>query len=462
MNVVVRILPDSNMRRDRPIYTVKVYPEGKDGRVLDLTNRVLSFMYLDRSTKADRLELKVNNSDLRYFDDPVWRKDAVLEVSWGYPGNMSESAFCVIKKVTGGVELTVEALGQGILLHQVKKCRVWKNTTLSKIAEKVQFEYQSILMYESAVEKDKNLQTLGDNLQIIHATQAAMTDAEFLQRQARKFGLVFSVDKKGKIAFYETGEHMKKPPMRTITWRGGTGDWESFQIDNGSTGLFGAVTTKGIDTKTKQSVGHRADNTSTKRTGLMPTVEVAAAAIEAATYLAADVVAAAQAHPGATNTVEVPNEIGQWEYQKRGMAESVETTTVAEAGKAQLQVKAEGKFKASQRSSIKIEGSLIGDPKLAAKQNITIQGLGKRCSGVYHLIQVRHEIAHHGKYYTHFVAKGDGHGGYQEGGNVPSKAEQNTQKPNDDPAISNAVERREYFGKDTGTAYHQEFHIRGK
>lgn len=424
------------MRRDRPIYSVKCYPEGKKGRVLDLSKHVLSFMYLDRSTKADRLELKVNNSDLRYFDDPVWRKGVILEVSWGYPGNMSEPSLCVIKKVTGGVELKVEALGQGILLHQIKKCRTFKNTTLQKLADQLQFEYQDILMYEAAVQKDPKMQTTAHSLQIIHATQAAQTDAEFLQRQARKFGLVFSVNKKGKIEFFDPGEHMKKAPTRTITWRGGTGDWESFQIDNDLTSLLGAVTTKAIDTKTKGSVEGRADNQSTARPGLMPVQEA---------------VCRAKAVSGVT---------GQTHYRTVA-CESVETTTAGEAGKEQVQAKADGKFKASQRAQIKLEGSLIGDPYLAAKQNIVINGLGKRCSGVYHLIQVRHEIAHHGKYVTHFVAKGDGHGGYQEGKNTPSQAEQNTQKPNDDSAVTNTVERVKAVNKKTGQT-HYEFKARGK
>jgi uncharacterized protein len=419
------------MRRDRPIYSVKAYPEGKKGRVLDLTEHVISFMYLDRSTKADRLELRVNNSDLRYFDDPVWRKGVILEVSWGYPGNMSDPALCVIKKVTGGVELKVEALGQGILLHQIKKCRTFKNTTLQKLADQLQFEYQDILMYEAAVQKDPKLQTTAHSLQIIHASQAAQTDAEFLQRQARKFGLVFSVNKKGKIEFFDPGEHMKKAPTRTITWRGGTGDWESFQIDNDLTALFGAVTSKAIDTKTKQSVEHRADNKSTSRQGLMVDVEV------------------------------IDKVTGQTRHEKRLASESVENTTAGEAGKEHVQVKADGKFKASQRATIKLEGSLIGDPYLAAKQNIVINGLGKRLTGVYHLIQVRHEIAHHGKYVTHFVAKGDGHGGYQDGKNVPSEATPNTQKANDDPAVSGVIERHEVIDEKTGQV-HYEFKARGK
>jgi phage protein D len=418
------------MRRDRPIYFVKVYPDGKAGRgrVLDLSKKIMNYMYLDRSTKADRLELKVNNSDLRFFDDPVLRKGAILEVSCGYPGNLTEKSYCVVKGVKGGVELAVEALSQGILLHQVRKCRVWKNITLQQMAEKIQHEYKSILLYEEEAKNNTNLQTLGDNLQIIHATQAAMTDAEFLAKQAKKFGLIFSVGKNGKVRFDEP--NLKKPPVRTITWRGGAGDWETFSIHNDITALVGAVTSKGINTKTKGSLEHRADNASTKRDGLMQVVEV------------------------------VDEKTLQTSYEQRSVAESVENTTAAEVGKEQVQAKAEGKFKASQRGTIKLEGTLIGDPKLAARQLIVVEGLGKRLSGRYRLIQVRHEIAHRGAYKTHFVAKADGHGGYRVGGNTPNKASANTEKAKDVAGVPQ-VERHEVVDQRT-LQTHYEFRVRGK
>jgi phage protein D len=438
------------MRRDRPIYFVKVYPDGKakKGRVLDLSKKVLSYMYLDRSTKADRLELKVNNSDLRFFDDPVLRKGAILEVCCGYPGNLTERSWCVIKGVKGGVELTVEALSQGILLHQVRKCRVWKNTTLQQMADKVQFEYQSILMYEDAVNKDPNLRTLGDNLQIIHASQAAMTDAEFLAKQAKKFGLIFRVRKNGLVSFEDP--NMKKPPVRTITWRGGTGDWETFSIHNDITALVGSVTSKGINTKTKGATEHKAGDENTTRDGLMPVKEVVD-----------------------PETLQTRYEVDDTEFNQAQAlvvaaqaivahaASSVETTTTAEAGKAHVQAKAEGKFKASQRGTIKLEGTLVGDPRLAAGQLVMVAGLGKRLSGRYRLIQVRHEIAHRGAYRTHFVAKTDGHGGYQGGsGNAPNQASLNTEKPKDTPDATK-IERHEVVDQQT-LQTHYEFHRSGE
>ena len=394
------------VNRDRAIYVVKALPEGKGKQPLDLSSRVESFMYLDRSTKADRLEITIDNHDLKYFDDPVFRKGVILEVSWGYPGAMAQARRC---KITGvkcnsdksGVKLTVEALELSMLLHQVKKCRVWKNMSLQDIADKISYEYQTIAVFESvARDQLKEPEELAAaSIQCIHVQQAAQTDAELLHKLARKHGLIFSVAQNGKITFEDP--HLKKAPSRTVTWRGGAGDWETFSIENDITGLFGAVTAKGIDAKTKGRVASRADNDSTKREGLMQTVEV------------------------------VDGKTGEKHYAQRAVAEQVEHTTTGEAGDTQVKAKAAGKFKASQRGTIRLHGTIIGDPLLAAKQVLQVGGLGKRVSGKYRLIQVRHEIANSGAYRTYFVSKSDGHGGYNDGNNVPSKAEENKEKPLD-------------------------------
>ena len=418
------------MRRDRPIFVVKAHPEGRKGRVVDITERVMSFMYLDRSTKADRLEIKVNNSDLRYFDDPVFRKGVILEVSWGYPGVMSDASWVVITGVKGGVELTIEGLSQGILMHQVKKCRVWKGMTLEEMADKVQSEYQDLMFCTAILRNDETSYSVATHTKIIHATQAAMTDAAFLTRLAKKFGLIFSVDGQGRTQFHSVDTLLKNPPMRTITWRGGAGDWESFHLQNDITSLFGAVTSKAIDTKTGEPVASRADNKATKRAGLMQDVEV------------------------------VDGKTGDTHHEQRAASESVESTTAAESGKEHVEAKAAGKYKASQRGTIKLNCTLIGDPRLAAKQNIEVLGLGKRLSGKYHLIQVRHEVAH-GAYRTYLVMRGDGHGGYSGGdGNTPSDADLNKKKSQDDPSAV-SVERHEVVDERTGET-HQEFHLPGK
>ena len=424
--------------QDRAVFQVRAVSKGKDTKILDLTGRVLSFEYLDHTSKADKLELVVDNHDLANFDDPTWRKGMILSVAWGYHGNMSETRRCIVKKVKGSLKLKIEAHEQTMALHQVQKCRVWQNLTLKEMADKIQFEYAAILDYEAKVEKDKNLQTLGDNLQIIHAVQAAETDAAFLARMAKKFGLTFALSSRGKVQFHQPD--LKVPPVKTITWRGGVGDWHDFNIENDITGLVGTVTMKGIDTSSKKKVEATADNDSTKRDGLMPVQE-------AIGLIAKDTGAYTQG-------------LKPQEDTSKNNSASVEHTGANEAGKEQIQAKAEAKFKASQRNTVKLTGTIIGDPKVRAKQIMEVQGLGKRVSGKYRVIQARHHIDEHGKYRVDFVAKSDGHGGYGAGDNPPSKADPNREKPLDAAGTGSATETVLVIEKTTGKT-HQEFYPKG-
>lgn len=417
------------MRQDRAILQVRAFPKGQKGESLDLSQQVMSFSLTDHSAKADRITLTVKNDDLRNFDNPVWRRGVILEVTWGYPGLM-DSRRCIIKKIRGGVKLTVEAHALSSVMNLRKKCRTWENTTLGDLAKKIEFEYASILYYEDSVRKDPNLRTLGDNLQIIHAVQAAETDAQFLARLAKKYGLIFRVNDQGKIYFGEANH--KLPPVRTLTWRGGRGDWEDFEVQNDPAGRLGAVTMKAVDPAAKKEVEHRADNASTKRAGLASVVEV----IDART--------------------------GIGHYEERTASESVESATLGENGKQHLQAKAEGRFKASQRGVVKLWGRCVGDPRLAATRLIVAEGLRKLVSGRYRLVETWHDIDEKGKYTTAWVGKSDGSGGYGDSPNknVESKASKNSEQAVDSDE-GKKVERVEVINKRTGQG-HYEFRQRGR
>jgi len=85
-------------QRTDPQFSVTVVPEGSTEERVDLSERVLSFVFEDSEKKADKLVLTVDNWDLKNFDDPVWKKGNILEVSWGYPGDMAPTREVVIQK----------------------------------------------------------------------------------------------------------------------------------------------------------------------------------------------------------------------------------------------------------------------------------------------------------------------------------------------------------------------------
>jgi hypothetical protein len=67
-------------------------------------------VYEDAEHKADKLVLSVDNWDLANSDDPVWRKGNLLEVPWGYPGDVAPTPQVVIQKVTGAQALANRGL----------------------------------------------------------------------------------------------------------------------------------------------------------------------------------------------------------------------------------------------------------------------------------------------------------------------------------------------------------------
>jgi hypothetical protein len=220
--------------------------------------------------------------------------------------------------------------------------------------------------------------------------------------------------------------------VRTLTWRGGKGDWEDFEIRNDITGHVGAVTARAIDTATKQEVEHRSDNSNTKRAGLAEVVEV------------------------------VDGRTGEAHYARRALGEGVESVNASEAGKDHVQAQAEGRFKASQRDTVKLWGVCVGDPKIGATRLAMVEGLGKRVSGRYRFVETWHDISEAGKYKTTFVAKSDGDGGYGSGAagqNVASDASKNTEKALDSSGAA-SIEQREVVNGRTGES-HYEFHPRG-
>jgi hypothetical protein len=84
--------------------------------------QVLSFVYENSEQKADKLVLSVDNWDLKNFDDPVWKKGNLLEVSWGYPGDMAPTRQVVIQKVTGFQVLSIEGHATSVLMNKVARC----------------------------------------------------------------------------------------------------------------------------------------------------------------------------------------------------------------------------------------------------------------------------------------------------------------------------------------------------
>ncbi len=318
-----------------------------------------------------------------------------------------------MKKISGGRVLKIEAHALSMLMHLIKKTRVWQNMTMAQIADKISQEYQGVLELQKVVQTLHAPQALQNNQisdfiktnpdfdqKVAHRIQAAETDARFLSRLAKRHGLQFYVDGDG-VHFKE--RNLTQTPVRSYTWYNGDGhesEWLDFEIENDVTARAGKITKKGFDPLTKKPISHTADNDSAKRSGLAPVVEIVS---------------------------KFDPETGTFNDQAKTAEEHTEHST--EPTTAGIKSHAQGDYRQTQIHTVKLSFKCVGDPMVLAKRVIEFKGIGKRLSGRYYTKEVTHTIDNSG-YIISGKAHTDGHGGYGSN-NTKSKAALNKKDPTD-------------------------------
>lgn len=233
------------MDRTKPSIVVTVAPAGaQEGFRVDVSEQIEGWEYEDCEDKADKLKLTVNNYDLSAFDNPVWKKDNVLIVSWGYPGAMAPARRCIIKKVTGFEKLSIEAYAVSMLMADHTKFRAWESVTYSEIATTLAEEW-------GFGTDNRVIEETATRFEVV--SQARMSDASFLQRIARKLGFVFFIDFDG---FHFHSRQTQQPTHRVYTYftDPGRGDVKSISIENDITAKPGRQVVKGRDPELKRAI----------------------------------------------------------------------------------------------------------------------------------------------------------------------------------------------------------------
>ena len=129
--------------RSAPGVRITLLPDENagSGEPLNLGDRLIGFTFEDAERKADKVSLQLDNFDLALFDREDLMGGAVLEVSWGYPGNMSVPRRVVIKKLKGFSTLTAEGQALSALMNRESKTRNWENVTRAEVARELAEEH---------------------------------------------------------------------------------------------------------------------------------------------------------------------------------------------------------------------------------------------------------------------------------------------------------------------------------
>ncbi len=365
--------------RSNPTKIIRTLPP--HGEPVDVSDRVFDMTYEEEEKKADKLTLKVENYDLRNFDNPVFAKGVILEVRWGYPGNMSPARECVIQKITGSQILQVEALDKGILMNKDTKSRTFDRVTRSDVAKKIAAEEG----YD-----DTHIETTTHVYDCI--VQPRMTNAQFMKSLAKCEGFEFYIDFDG---LHWHRKNMSQAPAGELVWFADrTGTLIDFQITNDVTAKPAAIVHKGRDPMKKEDFTVGGDDASTKRTG--------SAILEAI-------------DPRHAST-----------YDKAAPAGTAITSPTTEPNATAAKVVVDGQFRQAQITIVELDGKAIGDPSFVAKTMREIKGL-LSLSGNYYVTAAKHSLPGAGGYVVDFKAKRDGRDKpIPDVVPIPSKAATNT------------------------------------
>jgi phage protein D len=360
------------------------------GTPVDLSGRIVSFTFEDAESKADKVSLTLDNFDLSFFDRPELLGGALLEVSWGYPGNMAPPRRVLVKKLKGFTTLTIEGQALSMQMHQKVQTRGWQNVKRSDVVRQIAAEYG----YEGASVVIDDTSEVFDVI-----NQCAETDAWFLRRLAAREHFSFWLDDTG---FHWHLRKQGTPPTHVFTWYTDPDQGEVISIDVESDLVkrAGGVTVKARDPAGKATTQASANKDSAKRETLGTEVKV------------------------------VDGEDGSFSALLKRLATDTARPSAA-ATQSRAQREADARFVRSERETFKLSMQVVGDPTLRAKQIVELRNLSAMLSGKYHVNEVKHTISGSGYVcdlkltrdsQSHTVASGNANpaqGGAQNNQNPP-------------------------------------------
>jgi len=342
------------MDRSGPYLSVKLLPGDAGEERIDLRERLIGFTFEDCEKKTDKLSLQLDNYDLALFDDQVFLRGNILEVSWGYAESMSPVRQVVITKVKGFQTLTVEGHAKSVLMNRERKTRSWENKKRSDVVTEIATEYGYSGAFADIEDTEEVYETIN---------QAGETDARLLRRLAAREDFEFWVDHTG-LHFHE--RRLGTPPAGVFTYHNDPDKGEIIQV-NVESDVFrrtGKVKAKGRNPKTKASFEETGSNEETPRATTGGVIEVV--------------------DPETRETV----------LQERTSRAS--TVAVAASNAVRAKRTANSRYRLSERKSIKLSMRVVGDPTILAKTIVEVLGISEYLSGKYYVKDAKHVISSSG------------------------------------------------------------------
>jgi len=393
-----------DFERIAPMFFVRTREPGSATERIDLTGKVESFSFEDDEKKADKLSLKVDNFTLEGFDSSFWRTGREIEFSWGYASGFAPPRGGIIKKVTGGTELTIEAHGKAILMAKDTKTRSFDSKSYSQIVTEI-----------AATHGYVGTKTQIQNTEVVYetVTQARMSDAQFLRHLANRQGFEYFVDLG--VLHWHRADFVQRPIRKLTYYNDISGEILSFGVEGDLTAKPGRVRMKGRDPETKEPIEGVGDDKTTKEESTL------AALLEVVAPLT-----------GSVETVDPADIHNATEITLPTSATSKEEATQ----------QAKGQYLRGARTTVKLKLVCIGDPSVLAKSVIEVAGLGAKLSGKWYVTKAKHTVEKSGYKMTLDCRRG-GANAIAGAGNKPSgqptEGKTNDKAPNEGDSLGERV-----------------------
>ena len=325
-------------------------PHAASGVPVDLGQRIVSFSYEESDVRADKMSLELDNGDAALFDRAELLGGALLEVSWGYPGDMAPLRRVVVTKLRGFTTLVVEAQALTALWNDAVKTSRWTNATRSDVARAVAasrgFEGASVLIDDTR-----------ERFDVIN--QAAETDAWFLRRLATQEHFLFLIDA---VGFHFHARRQTDAPDKILTYAAdlARGDVQSLTVESDLTRRIGSVAVRGRDPMNKTTLTATSTAATVDRGTLGDILEVFDPETGAGSSRPWN--ATASVHPSAV-------------------------TSEAQAGR-----EADARFQRAEECAVVLSVDVVGDPSLHARSIVELRGLPARLAGKYRVREAKHRI----------------------------------------------------------------------
>lgn len=325
-------------------------------RAEDVTQRVTRFSFEDNDRKHDVLSLRVDNHDLKFFDDPVWVKGNLVRFEFGYPGTIFGPRYHVIDGVKGARELEIVALEEASLLNKAK-CRLFKSKTRLQVVEEIVRGGSFLEVQNLDIERTKLRNEKPRDWQ-----QAGITDWQFLQELAE--GVNYEVYIEGDTLHFHP-RRFDVEPRRRFDWFFGNGDLLDFQVTEMRTSdLPSRVMVAARDPVERKDAGAAGSDSDTERSSL-----------------------------GGQGFLEL-------ESGRVGRIAGERVLTSPDPDPASNKLLADTHYERASQEQVKMVAKIIGDPFLPAKSLVQIEGISKLLSGKYYV-----------ESHTHVMASGEGYVG---------------------------------------------------